>query len=191
MPDLLPEEAALLSPRVVERRRTDFAIGRAAAHRALGALGLAAAVVGRGERGDPLWPAGVVGSITHASGVAVAAVAARQHTAGIGVDLEVVDPSRLSSIASYVCLPDELTWVDGSLVRLTMLFSAKEAVYKALYPTIQAILEFTDVRLAWLSPAAFEATLLRPAGPYQAGLVIPGRCNTDDGRVFTGAWLAS
>ena len=58
--ELWPEEAALLTPRSVPRRRTDVALGRTAARRALEGLGVAASAIGRGSLGQPLWPAGVV-----------------------------------------------------------------------------------------------------------------------------------
>ena len=195
VPELMPLEAALLSPRAVDRRRADFTRGRAAAHRALAALGQPDAPIGRGQRGEPLWPAGVVGSITHASGVAIAAVADCRDITGLGIDLEFVYPSRLTSIASYVCLPDELVWIEqpgadsDRFVRLVMVFTAKEAVYKALYPIMQMVLEFADVRIEWRSLTAFQGILQRPAGPYQSGLLVAGRCCVQNARVFSAAWL--
>ncbi len=66
-PRLFAQERAVLG-RAVAKRRREFATGRECAHRALEQLGLMAEAVPSGERGEPLWPAGVVVSITHCDG---------------------------------------------------------------------------------------------------------------------------
>src|SRR4051794_19903843 len=73
---LLPEEEAALGT-VVETRRHEFTIGRNCAHRALARLGFPPAPLLRGHYRQPLWPIGVVGSITHCSGYCAAVVAHR------------------------------------------------------------------------------------------------------------------
>ena len=71
---LHPQEEELVAQAAPKRRR-DFALGRACARAALSDLGQPDAVIGQGENGAPLWPAGVVGSITHTKGYAAALVA--------------------------------------------------------------------------------------------------------------------
>jgi 4'-phosphopantetheinyl transferase EntD len=85
--------------------------------------------------------------------------------AGLGVDVEQLQPGLSLKAARRVCTPDEYAWVDtGDALRRTMLFSAKEAVFKALFPIERVWLGFGDVELMW-SPErdAFEATLLKRA----------------------------
>jgi 4'-phosphopantetheinyl transferase EntD len=71
---LFPEEAMQLDGAVDSRLR-EFATGRSCARQALAGLGLAPAPILRGAKREPLWPAGIVGSITHCRGYRAAAVA--------------------------------------------------------------------------------------------------------------------
>src|SRR5688572_21941564 len=70
----LPAEEKLMEPWGKKRRR-DFILGRNCARKALAALGHGNAVIERRGNGAPLWPDGIVGSITHTSGYAAALVA--------------------------------------------------------------------------------------------------------------------
>ena len=86
VPTLWPGEEELLGPKALERRRAYFALGRAAARDALAVLGIAPVALGRGTAGEPLWPEGIVGAITHAGDTAVALVGRKTDYAGLGVD---------------------------------------------------------------------------------------------------------
>jgi len=141
--ELWPEEAALLTPRSVPRRRTDVALGRTAARRGLEGLGVAASAIGRGSLGQPLWPAGVVGSITHAAGWGLAAVAHDDRAVGIGLDLEHADRyfPGLEDEVSFGSEREQLgTPIDDRAV--VELFAIKEAVYKALSPVVNRYFGF-------------------------------------------------
>ncbi|WP_405981896.1 4'-phosphopantetheinyl transferase superfamily protein [Streptomyces sp. NBC_00158] len=128
---LHPEERALMRG-VPPARHRDFAAGRAAAADALRLLGRAGPVLREGRR--PRFPAGTRGSISHCRGAAAACLAAtRPDVSAVGVDVERV--GRLSQeAAGLVCTPAELALVRGGAAGarlLTVLFSAKEAFYKA------------------------------------------------------------
>ncbi len=144
--DVLSEEQALLHPRTAAARRRDFALGRAAARRALRALGSAAPPIPRGAHREPVWPEGVVGSITHAQGFAVAAVAFRARCGGVGLDLEHRTrffPELMDQIAFGVerhrlgALPPA-SRPDAVLE----VFAAKEAIYKAFFPRVRRFFGF-------------------------------------------------
>jgi 4'-phosphopantetheinyl transferase EntD len=100
----------------------------------------------------PVWPRGVVGSITHTGDFAAAAVAWAADIAALGIDSEqIIDPAAAHDIAD-VCMVDEATLfraVDGrSFCEFcTFVFSAKEAVFKCLFPLTRKFLEFSDVRI--------------------------------------------
>jgi len=183
---LFPEEEALVA-RAVEKRRHEFATARNCAHRALARLGVAPAPIVRGERGAPQWPAGIVGSITHCAGYRAAAVARARDMLTIGIDAE-PDEVLPEGVLDLVSLPDERarlreladTAPDTCWDRL--LFSAKEAVYKAWFPLAGRWLGFDEADIT-LSAAdgTFEARLLVPA-PEVEGFQLRG---------FTGRWLAS
>ena len=85
---LRPEERAGLG-RAVEKRRREFAAGRACARRALARLEIADAVLPIGPDRLPAWPAGIVGSITHCAGYCGVAVARRGSILCLGLDAEV------------------------------------------------------------------------------------------------------
>lgn len=187
---LLPEELPLVA-RAVEKRRREVTNARTCARRALGDLGLAEIPILRGERGQPLWPDGVVGSITHTAGYSAAAVATATAIRSIGIDAEVND--RLpDGVLAYVAFGDERTWlrqprVDG-IWWDRLLFSAKESVYKAWFPLTGRWLGFADVALT-ADPAAgtFRARLLVD-GSTSSGTPIHefhGRFVVRDGLVLT------
>jgi 4'-phosphopantetheinyl transferase EntD len=189
---LFPEEEALVA-RAVEKRRREFASGRACAHRALARLGFAPGPVPAGERGEPLWPAGAVGSIAHCDGYRGCAVARAADLATIGIDAEPHAPLPAGLIAD-VARPEELSAL-AELARAEpgvhwdrLLFSAKEAVYKAWFPLAERWLGFEDAALT-IEPQRrrFSARLLVP-GPVLAGAELSGfdgRWLVEDGLVLT------
>ena len=176
-----PEEAVAVA-RAVPKRQKEFAAGRACARAALRALCGHEVPVPAGPDRAPIWPAGVVGSITHDDVLCAAAVARRSQTAGLGIDVELL--SRFSpDLEAMVCLPGELArWpaCTEATMRHNMLaaiFTAKEALFKAQYPLTQAWLDFSDVQIELPQdlPSAFVATLLRSAGNFPAGQAFEGR----------------
>src|ERR1700724_3380486 len=108
--------------------------------------------VAMAEDRAPIWPDGVVGSITHTGDFAAAAVAWAADIAGLGIDSEqIIDPAAARDIAD-VCMVDEATLFKAAHGRsfcefCTFVFSAKEAVYKCLFPLTRKFLEFSDVRI--------------------------------------------
>jgi 4'-phosphopantetheinyl transferase EntD len=144
--DIDTREVAGLGP-AGDRRRADFLRGRACARRAIAALGLTPEPVLIGEDRGPIWPAGVVGSITHCDGYAAAAVALADHVRAIGIDVEA--HRRLSDgAARKVCSPQELEWAAAATRDIawpTVLFSIRESVYKAWRPMTCRWLGYRDV----------------------------------------------
>ena len=128
-------------------RQQEFAAGRLCARRALVALGQPESELLRDAGGLPLWPKGVVGSITHSRGIAAAALRlARGPDALIGLDLE--KTNRLSAGASRRVLHSlEVDFAGGDQVRATILFSLKEAFYKAQFPRWGVEGNFQDLGL--------------------------------------------
>jgi 4'-phosphopantetheinyl transferase EntD len=181
LPSLHPSEEALLGPRATARRRVALAYGRAAARAALAQLGASdSAPIGRGPGGEPLWPEGVVGAISHTGEIAVAVVGWRRELAGLGVDLERRSPGLSERGARLVCRPAEVEWAmaDPGSLRRTLLFSAKEAIFKALYPIASVWLGFGDAELAWDDArGAFVARVLKAAGEgFPEGTLLDVAC---------------
>jgi len=144
-----------------------FALGRAAARDALADLGVAAVAIGRGPAGEPIWPMNIVGAISHAGDVGIALAGRASDYAGLGVDVEELSRGMSARAARLVCRPGEMDWVDveSGSERLTMVFSAKEAVFKAVYPLERVWLGFGDAELTWRAERGlFEARLLKSPG---------------------------
>jgi 4'-phosphopantetheinyl transferase EntD len=160
---LFPEEAAVVS-RAVEKRRREFALGRECARRALASLGVPAAPLLPGKNRVPVWPQAIVGSITHCDGYCAAAVGPVASFSAIGIDAEVHRPLS-ASIIKMIARPEERldlqTLPRNGINWECVLFSAKEAVFKAWYPLTNTWLEFSDVSLR-IAPAtrSFRAELL-------------------------------
>jgi len=160
VPPLLPEEETLLSPRARPARRHDLAMGRAAARLALARLGGPPAPIMRGPHREPLWPDGVVGSITHAAGHALSAVAPVGECGGLGLDLE--HRGRFfPALADHVAFAEEREWLAGCAepdrpAATLALFSAKETIYKAFFPRIGRFFGFTA---AQVTPTTDRGTL--------------------------------
>jgi 4'-phosphopantetheinyl transferase EntD len=151
---LFPEEQRAVA-HAVSSRRADFAAGRSAARKAIAQLGLPPVAIAVGPRREPVWPPGVVGSISHASGWAIAAVAradAPGAPRGLGIDVEVHAPLAPELEPLVLTAGDQL----GHATTL-LAFSAKESVYKALFPTLGWLLEFSDVAIEVVGPEAFRA----------------------------------
>src|SRR5258708_36276243 len=100
-----PEEMAMVA-NAVDKRRREFATGRACAREALRELGIAPGPILAGERGMPRWPPGVVGSITHCAGYRAAAVAGSGDLMAIGIDAE-PDAPLPDGVLDVVALPAE------------------------------------------------------------------------------------
>lgn len=163
--ELFPEEERLVA-RAVEKRRREFTTGRACARLALERLGIAAVAIPNGERGEPVWPSGVVGSITHCRGYCASAVARADDVAAIGIDAEVHEPLP-DGVLEQVAFGRELQMVadrGGDVCLDKLLFSAKEAIYKAWFPLARRWLGFEDVELTVdVGSAEFRARVLVPA----------------------------
>ncbi len=160
--DISPAEAALLHPRAVPGRRETFRLGRQAAHAAMQAIGQDGGPVLAGTSREPIWPTGLVGSISHVAGVGVALVAPAELSDGIGIDIE--SQRWAPELEDQVPRPEEREWLDsGSTTErsanLLALFSAKESVFKAFYPNVGRYFGFAAASLVPTS-SGFAASLV-------------------------------
>jgi enterobactin synthetase component D len=182
----------------VPSRRRDYVAGRECARRAVGALlpGGAAPEVLRNPDGSPVWPEGIVGSITHSGALASAAAARATDASGIGIDTERLERfGRHLTISRLVVLPSEARVGHPALpddLRLPLVFSAKEALFKCLYPLVRRRFYFDSAELISVDVAegTLQARLTTNLAPgLGAGLDISGRFVWDDEFVHTGIWL--
>ena len=183
-PVLFPAERALLRT-AGPQRRADFTAGRLCARAALDRLGVPAAPILPGPAGEPRWPAGVTGSITHCAGYRACAVALATDVAAIGVDAEPDHPLQAGLIGAVATSP-ERAWI-GQLTATVpavnwdrLLFSAKEAACKLWYPLTGQWLGLHDVVIRPATTGTFAVRLPGP-GP------VPGARRQTR---MMGRWLA-
>jgi enterobactin synthetase component D / holo-[acyl-carrier protein] synthase len=175
---LYPQEEALVG-QAVDKRRREFATARRCAREALAKLGVPDAPLLSGKNREPLWPDGIVGSITHCQGYRAAVVARRPDLASVGIDAEPHAPLP-DGVLRVVALPQEagrlaeLSAADPGRCWDRLLFCAKESVYKAWFPLARRWLGFHDADVV-IDPEAgtFTVTLLVP-GPPLGGTTLAG-----------------
>lgn len=140
-----PEECAHLAD-AAPHRVNEFLTGRRCARVALASQGVNAAAILADADGVPVWPDSWRGSITHSRGICAAVVGAESRYAYLGLDLE--KTNRLGEAAiRRVVHADEAAWVAGDQSRASLLFSAKEAFYKAQFPHWRCPGNFHDLVL--------------------------------------------
>ncbi|MBO0683164.1 MAG: 4'-phosphopantetheinyl transferase superfamily protein [Candidatus Dormibacteraeota bacterium] len=187
-----PEEGAPVA-NAVGRRRREYAAGRSCARRALERLGWAGVPVLSGPRREPIWPPGVVGSITHCEGYCAVAVAAQADVGGIGIDSE-VETALGEGVREAVCTADERRWIadQGGHDWTVLFFSAKESLYKLWYPVMGSWLDHQDAELALdLRSGRFKAHIRRPIDSSRFPSSLTGRFAIRDGRVHTAITLGA
>ena len=142
----LPAVEQALTDSMAPARRDAFVQGRLCARHCMGQLGLPEVPLPVGEQRAPLWPPGVVGSISHCDGRALAAAARIEVAGGLGVDLELRAPLE-PAVLELVCTPVERDWLaqaeSGDAARL--LFAAKESIYKCLWTRVRRFIDFQEV----------------------------------------------
>lgn len=138
---LLPEEARSIPARQPAMRRASGA-ARWIAHRLLADIGIANVAIARAPSGAPIWPAGIMGSLAHDDDMAVAAVARIADISSLGIDVEPALPLPDDILALVATAADRM---DDQPLAGRILFAAKEAVYKAVYPLDRQVLGYEDI----------------------------------------------
>ncbi len=169
----------LLHPREQEATRTmaplrskSWVLGRLAMQHALVRVGVTNTAVLANDRGAPILPSGLRGSISHKDERAVALVV-NALDAHVGIDLEVFSRRR-ADISRHALTEDEMA-ADASLgdnermERLLLRFSLKEAIYKAIDPFLQRYVAFKEVRVDPLAGGAtkIDLRLVEPNVPVR------------------------
>jgi 4'-phosphopantetheinyl transferase EntD len=171
---LFPEEEKIIAHAVKARRR-DYATVRSCARACLQRLGYPPVPILPGVGGAPTWPAGIRGSMTHCAGYAAAAVGSISRFSAIGIDAEpdaplpdgvldlVATPAEQDHLAVIQLGPDGPHWD-------RLLFSAKEAIYKAWFPLVGEWLDHQQAEIIFEPQDGTFAALLS-----RDGLIIDGR----------------
>ncbi len=165
----MPEEEPLIA-RSVAKRRNEFITVRYCARQALGELGFPPAPILKGDKGEPCWPDGVVGSLTHCAGFRGAVVGRGAVVRSVGVDAEPHDvlPSGVLDAISLDAERNEIAALPAGLHWDRILFCAKEATYKAWFPLTKRWLGFEDAHITFgVDDSGF-------AGTFESAILIDG-----------------
>ncbi|MFI5779889.1 4'-phosphopantetheinyl transferase Npt [Nocardia sp. NPDC051570] len=175
----------------VEKRRRDFIGARHCARLALEQLGEPPVAIGKGERGMPLFPRGVVGSLTHCDGYRAAALAHRLRWRSIGIDAE-PHAALPEGVLDSVSLAPERDWLKTAIPETglhldRLLFCAKEATYKVWFPLTLRWLGFEEAHITFTVDGGGSA------GTFHSELLVPGQTNDGGAPLssFDGRWLIS
>lgn len=180
--ELFPEELAQTDA-FVAVRLAEYRAGRHCARRCMKSLGLSPGPVLRAPDRAPIWPAGMVGSISHTRrdeiGWCGAAVARSGDVEAVGIDGE-ADDDLDEKLWRLVLVPAEVQWLQSRPepergLWAKLIFSAKEAAYKCQYTLTRTFLGF-DAFVVKLEPTrgTFAATFQQDVGGFSRGQVLHG-----------------
>jgi len=179
--------------RSVAKRQAEFLAGRICARAALQQLegvGFSPAI---GEDRAPVWPGHITGSITHSTGRAAAIVAKKTHWRGLGMDLEnLLNPERAERLAGEILTGPELQRMaagrrDQLAMLVTLTFSVKESLFKALYPIVQQRFYFEHAEvLEWNEAGDVRLRLLTDlSSEWRDGVELDAQFGIMDGQLLS------
>ncbi|SFH17842.1 enterobactin synthetase component D [Pseudomonas sp. NFACC45] len=179
--------------RSVAKRQAEFLAGRICARAALHQLDGQICVPAIADDRAPVWPAHVSGSITHSTGRAAAIVARKDHWHGLGMDLEnLLDPERAERLAGEILTPPELlrmaaTPQDDRALLVTLTFSVKESLFKALYPIVRQRFYFEHAEiLEWTHDGQVQLRLLTDlSAEWGHGRELSAQFGVKDGQLLS------
>lgn len=176
--------------RSVAKRQAEYLAGRVCARAALQCLDGRDYVPGSHEDRAPIWPAGICGSITHGKGWAAAVVATEGTCRGLGLDQEaLLDDERAARLMGEILTPAECERLDPRQMGLTvtLTFSLKESLFKALYPLTRQRFYFEHAEvLAWSADGLARLRLLTDlSAQWPQGTEVDGQFCLQDGHLLS------
>lgn len=170
--------------KAIPKRQTEFSAGRATARSAMALLGVAPAAIAHGPDRAPVWPDGIHGSITHSDTACLAAVTHAPRL--IGIDLEPSTPLD-ASLQNVILNPIERAAIAHSsdpALAGKLIFSAKEAAYKAQYARSRTLLDFDALEIT-LEHGSFTARFIQAVPGFPKGAILYGRFCQSQGHFLT------
>ncbi len=141
--ELLEEERGE-TEKMAEARQLGFSSGRYCAHLVQAMLGLKVQAIGRADRA-PVWPDHSMGSITHSA--TIAAALASTHFRSVGIDIEQTGRVEDKLHRMLFTEAEQARLKSHGFDAATVVFSAKEAGYKSIYPLAQTYIGFQQAEI--------------------------------------------
>ena len=191
----MPANAKLLDTelqytvRMAKKRLRDFTHGRYCARAALRQLGIPAAnaTIGVGAQREPVWPEGIIGSISHTDNIAVAVIARTSQLSSIGIDIESAQPLE-EDLIKMIIRPDEMA--NSHPEEGKLIFSIKESIYKCIYPQLKLFVDFQDMEVIRSEQdSSFTAVPHNPAIDSKLVARLQGRYKIDNDYIISSAWI--
>ncbi len=169
----LPTALQMMINNAAKKRQAEFIAGRYCVVRALMTLtNLDNYWVSNRSDRSPLWPEGIVGSISHSKTIATAIVARQSYARSVGVDIEAIIPDQQArQLASIILAGSTLTTNEYSFSQfVTLIFSAKETLFKAIYPLLGKMMDFDDVICTLVDSQRCICRLILQKGRYYSDI---------------------
>ena len=170
-PDLFSEEFNIQAPERLKqwviKRQAQFLAGRIAAKNALSCFSITAEKISISEHREPIWPKGIIGSISHSNHESIAVV---QHQTrvdiGVGLDIQAIfEKSEYTKLLPVILSRSDLA-VYNKMERCfpkqylaTLIFSAKESFFKAVFSQVSQYFDFKDVSVQSIDLLSNHLTL--------------------------------
>lgn len=134
------------------KRRSSYLAGRFVADIALRNMGIENFPILSGSSREPIWPAHICGSLSHSDKNAVCALHHARMNGGVGIDIEKIIPEETAEqIWSVIINGKEKEMLENIPTSfsflLTIVFSAKESLFKALYPIVKVFFGFEEANI--------------------------------------------
>jgi len=146
------------SQHIVNKRKAEFLAGRYAAKALLTHYNLQHIQIDIGENRSPNWPQGIIGSISHNKSTAICAMTQSNMMTGLGIDVEaILDTEKANRVKESIIDKTEEELLNTHAAHLpfnvafTLIFSAKESIFKALYPQVKRYFGFSAVSITAIS----------------------------------------
>jgi len=176
--ELYPQEESFVTKSVMKRRR-EFTAGRLLARSLLNEFGLTDFPLLMGKHREPLWPEVLCGSITHTQNYCAVVVARKHDVTSLGLDAVLPQDVR-ENIWPAFCSPKELAGLEAlppqsRQQQAALIFSAKESLYKCLFPVLECWIDFKDVEIQVGSSGYFNAEFAIDKKGFKKGTRVRGQ----------------
>jgi len=187
---LYSQERAYTS-KMSDKRLATFRAGRHCAHNALQSMGVESFPLLVGDKGAPLWPPQIVGSISHCENACIAVAGYCEQLSGIGVDVESSAPVG-DDLLPLICTDQELETISRSATvgaQAKIIFSIKESLFKCLFPIVHQWIDFKDVSISLLpATQSYSIDLGLEFKKLIAKDALRGAWSVEDDYIFTSSW---
>ena len=181
----------------VKKRQAEFFAGRYSASQVLGVLSAGACDIHIGDNRCPKWPERFTGSISHSDGLACCTVVEKNQASAVGIDIQHrIKQTTIEQISRSIIDECEKALLINIAIPFndlfTAVFSAKESLFKALYPSVRRYFDFSAAKVTAVDPDEQSITLTLASSlsaEFSEGTSILSRFQTFEDHLITSVVL--